>query len=173
MLTEIPDARPGIVREIERLKVAETAPHYNFVRTLTVLAAGLLGLSVSRGSNALSSSLVSERLSQLALISLALSVIGGVVALYGEPGVWRRAYHRLEGLMKKHNSNHIAATIEAGEHTLVLPHPIHRHAFHASWICFVLGLLLLVGSTFPRLHNPPTNTRPPTATAPPEDQTKH
>ncbi|MHB8524408.1 MAG: hypothetical protein ACYDH9_27115, partial [Limisphaerales bacterium] len=70
-------------QEINKNRAAAIVPHYAFVQFLVVVCGGMLGLSAPLQTTPTDPSRLPELLSLLAMTSLAISVICGVVALYG------------------------------------------------------------------------------------------
>ena len=161
---------PTIQQEIEARSEAALAPHYSFVRTLTSLAAGMLGLSAPQavGGSAVPDPFRAQ-LSLWALLCMGSAIIFGAVALYGETNIHLAAIRWYRALLKKHNGNHSAADEEAKERRIITPPKYHSTAFWIQCFSLFVGVILLVWSKVPTPLPPPPSSPvlPPSQTAAP------
>jgi len=140
---------PKIYDEIAARNEAALAPHFAFIRTLTALAAGLLGLSAPQATAfGVLKDHFHAQLSLWAMLCLGSAIISGAVALYGETRIHVAALRRCEALLKKHEGDHSAAWKEY-ELNGTTPPRIHFAAFCLQCVSLSVGVVLLVWSKFP------------------------
>jgi len=130
---------------LKRLSASEV-PHYKFVQFLTVLCAGMLGLSAPQESISIDGDVFHALLRQYSLVLLAVSVALGVVALYGETAVHQSHAAWLQSLPRKHKDSYSLAAEEAKSRKGIRPPAIHRYSFVALCTVAPIAVGLLVAS---------------------------
>jgi len=138
--------------EMERLLSLAAPVHYEYVKFLTGLGGVMLSLSAPlQNDPSMPNPLIWSGFG--ALLSLTISVIAGALALYGEKMAIIRRLNLLKKLCKKNDGNLVLTVGEYNNAGQMRPHGIHRLAFNVQWVCFVIGvILLLLSKAFPVFH---------------------
>lgn len=151
----------GEFREaIKKHRAAVIEPHYKFVQFLTLLCAGMLGLSAPLQSGPTGSNQIPAILSLSAMLGLCVSVIAGTIALYGDKNGYDRLWKGMKRLLDKHGGNEILAKEELDTKQWSQPPAIHRCAFHIQWPSALVAVLLLLSSKAAPLFMPSNNPHP-------------
>lgn len=132
--------------EIDKHSLAAREPRCKFVEFLTLLCAGILGLSAPLESFYSTDHRPALLLSLFALILLAVSVVLGAVALYGESHIHEARVDEIENALKKHNQDETLALQDIRKGIVLRPSPAYRWVFRIQCITSALAVLLLVWS---------------------------
>ena len=136
---------PYYDQKIIDLRARAVEPHYKFVQFLTALCAGMLGLSAPQ-QELISSNSVSSWLALIALSGLALCIVLGVVALYGEKNAYDSRADLMEKILRENGNNHILSEKDDRIQGSIRPPAIHRGAFYGLCLISILSLFALLGS---------------------------
>ena len=129
---------------VDRHLLAAREPHYKFVQILTVLCAGMLGLSAPQQSNLISQNHLASQLLFWSMIFLVVSIALGAVALYGEKQMHMSRVKEIRDALERHKGNETLATQECRRGIVLEPSLIHRAAFWIQCCTSLLAVVLLL-----------------------------
>jgi len=128
--------------DIQRRHVAEhRKPYYDWLRQIVTLCSGALTLLVALQNNYVPQHPSGLWLLQFCWLSLACSILSGMVALYGESGIHVDAHNRIGRMRRTFGDAQTVAHIQANNSPRVKK--VYTIAAKATFYCFVVSVLLL------------------------------